>query len=176
MLHPTTPHPERRRKFLHPDLRAHVAESRRIILAALLGMVENWIDADKPKHENRFGGFETWSETIGGILHANGFRAWRQNEIEWRAGADPASQQWAEFIEAWWNAFGDGPVSPGALLHMAEDDELLSEVVTQRTTRGRQISFGRKLRQQVGRPFEHFSISRDMSGNNPTYRLSTSNG
>jgi len=171
MLQPDTPHPERRRKFLHPNLRAHVAESRRHILAALIGMVENWIAAGKPKHENRFGGFEAWSETIGGILHANGFRDWRSNENEWRAAADPESQQWEGFIKSWWEAFGDGPVAPGVLLHMAEDDDLLSEVITQRTARGRQTAFGRRLRKQSGRPVGTWRILRGTSGNNPSYRL-----
>ncbi len=115
LLQPRTPHPESRKNFLHPDLRAHVKRSRRRILSVLLGMIENWLEQGRRPHPNRFGGFEIWSETIGGILHTNCFNRWRRNEEEWRRAADPVGQEWETFVAAWWGRFGKESVAVAAV-------------------------------------------------------------
>jgi len=62
LIEPTSAHPEARADFQHPDLRAYVRQRRRTVLECLLGLVENWLAAGRPRHPRRLGGFESWSE------------------------------------------------------------------------------------------------------------------
>ena len=66
-----------------------------------MGLVANWLAAGRPRHVDRLGGFEQWSETVGGILQVNGLRAWRTNEGEWRKVANPHGAEMETFVEIW---------------------------------------------------------------------------
>jgi hypothetical protein len=170
-LQPRTAHPESRRDFLHPNLRAHVKESRRRILSILLGMVENWLAQGRPLHQNRFGGFETWSETIGGILHVNCFNKWRTNESEWRKSADPVGQEWEAFVAEWSKRHGSGHVSVSELMDMANDTGCFQAVLSRKTDRGRQVAFGSLLRRRADRPVGNKLIRRHGCGTHSSYYL-----
>ncbi len=66
MIEPASANPEARTDFQHPDIRAHVRRRRRTVLECLLGLVENWLAAGRPTCTDRLGGFESWSEAVGG--------------------------------------------------------------------------------------------------------------
>lgn len=170
-LQPRTAHPERRRDFRHPNLRAHVKQSRRRILAALLGMVENWLSQGAQPHRNRFGGFETWSETVGGILHANCFNKWRANEEEWRKSANPAGQEWEAFVQTWWARYRTAPVTVSELMVMADEMGVFQNALSHRTTRGRTTAFGTLLRRRTGTPVGTMLIRREGCGTHSNYYL-----
>jgi len=174
-LQPRTAHPETRRDFLHPNLRAHVKESRRRILSILLGMIENWLAQGRPLHQNRFGGFETWSETIGGILHVNCFNKWRTNEEEWRKSANPVAQEWEAFVQAWWEKFEREPIAVTALLEFADAEDYALARINSRTPKGRLTSFGMVLRRKSGMPIGRWIIRRTGLGNHARYNLEASN-
>ena len=173
-LQPRTAHPEARRDFAHPNLRAHVKQSRRRILSVLLGMIENWLNQGRPLHKNRFGGFETWSETIGGILHANCFNKWRTNEEEWRKSANPAGQEWEAFVQAWWEKFERQPVAVADLLEFADAEDYAPGRINSRTPKGRLTSFGMILRRKSGMPIGRWIIRRTGLGNHALYFLEAS--
>ena len=170
-LQPNTPNPEARQDFLYPNLRAHIRSSRSRILAVLLGMIENWLDQGRSLHKNRLGGFEAWSETIGGILHANCFNRWRTNEAEWRKSANPTGQEWETFVGAWWEKFGPVSISVAELMRVAEEAECFLDVFNRRTERGRQVAFGTLLRQRVNTPIAQVTIRREGCGTHSTYFL-----
>jgi hypothetical protein len=170
-LQPRTAHPEARRDFAHPNLRAHVKQSRRRILSVLLGMIENWLAQGRPLHKNRFGGFETWSETIGGILHANCFNKWRSNEEEWRKSADPVGQEWEAFVSAWWKKFGKEPTAIADLMQMADELGCFQAAMSRKTERGRQVAFGSLLRRRIGMPVGSTLIRRQGYGTHSNYYL-----
>jgi hypothetical protein len=174
LLQPRTPHPEARKNFLHPDLRSHVKRSRRRILSVLLGMIENWLEQGHHPHPNRFGGFETWSETIGGILHTNCFNRWRTNEDEWRQAADPIGQEWETFVAAWWERFGKETVAVADLLEFADAEECLQGLLNRRTLKGRRTSLGMVLRRKSGTPLGRWIIRRTGVGNHTRYFLEVS--
>ncbi|HPD16232.1 MAG TPA: bifunctional DNA primase/polymerase [Planctomycetota bacterium] len=170
-LQPNTPNPEARQDFLYPNLRAHIRSSRARIFAVLLGMIENWLEKGRPLHKNRLGGFEAWSETIGGILHANCFNRWRTNEAEWRKSANPTAQEWETFVAAWWEKFGPVPVSVAELMRVADDEECFPDALSRRTERGRQVAFGTLLRQRVNTPIAQVTIRREGCGTHSAYFL-----
>jgi len=170
-LQPRTAHPEARKDFLHPNLRAHVKQSRRRILSVLLGMIENWLTQGRKPHKNRFGGFETWSETIGGILHTNCFNKWRTNEEEWRKSANPAGQEWEAFVQTWWARHSTAPVSVSELMGMADEMGVFQGAMSHKTTRGRTTSFGTLLRRRTGTPIGSILIRREGCGTHSSYYL-----
>jgi hypothetical protein len=61
------------RVIRRPLDRAKIGAMRPVILAALWAFVRNWRDTGRPKPTKVKGGFESWSEIIGGIVEAAGF-------------------------------------------------------------------------------------------------------
>ena len=171
MIEPTSAHPETRKDFHHADLRAYVRNRRRTVLECLLGLVENWLAAGRPKHPNRFGGFENWSETVGGILKVNGFRAWRTNEADWRRQADPQGAEMEAFVDAWSEAYGLAEVEPKELRELAEQNELFGYIFAKRTPAAVGVAFGRMLGRHTDKPVGSWFIRRNGASNHVKYRL-----
>ncbi|HEX9413495.1 MAG TPA: hypothetical protein VF916_08320, partial [Ktedonobacterales bacterium] len=104
-----TDKPWRRGGFTH-NLEEWVPAHRGELIAALLTLARAWYTADQPAPASplpRIGGFQPWVDTIGGILaHANipGFLA---NTEELYEQADNDALQWAAFLHAWHDAYGE---------------------------------------------------------------------
>ncbi|MFN3684839.1 MAG: hypothetical protein ACK41F_13040 [Fimbriimonadaceae bacterium] len=124
MIEPSSAKPEARTDFQHPDIRAYVRQQRRTVLQCLLGMVENWLAAGKPKGNNRLGGFGNWSEVVGGILRVSDLREWRANGDVWRKVANPGGAELESLVQAWHGAFGSLLVTLRELRELAERAEL----------------------------------------------------
>ncbi len=170
MLEPTSAEPERRTDFQHPDLRAYVREHRRTVLECLLGLIENWLAAGRPRCANRLGGFESWSETIGGILQVNALRKWRTNEAEWRRQADPRGQEMETFVELWHEAHGHAEIAATDLMSVAEENNLFAFVFSKRSPQARGAMFGKMLRRHVDAPIGQWFI-RQRKSRHALYRL-----
>jgi len=171
MIEPTSAQPETRMDFHHADLRTYVRGCRRTVLKCLLGMVENWITAGQPRHPNRLGGFENWSEAVGGILKVNGFEAWRGNETDWRRQADPQGTEMQAFVEAWHAAYGMGEIASRDLRGLAEQNELFGYIFAKRMPQAISVAFGRMLRRHADMPVGSWFIRRSSCGNASKYRL-----
>ncbi|OQB85182.1 MAG: hypothetical protein BWX88_02021 [Planctomycetes bacterium ADurb.Bin126] len=171
MIEPTSANPEARTDFQHPDIRAYVRQQRRTVLECLLGLVENWLAAGRPKHANRLGGFETWSETVGGILQVNGLRVWRTNEAEWRCRANTGGGEMLRFVELWHERFGPVEVVPKDLLNLAEQEELFASLFARRNPQAIATAFGRMLQRHADTPVGNWRIRYRSNSNRPCYRL-----
>jgi hypothetical protein len=171
LIEPTSAHPEARSDFQHPDLRAYVRRQRRVVLECLLGLVETWLAAGRPKHPNRLGGFESWSETVGGILAAGGFRAWRTNEADWRKLADPQGAEMEAFVRAWHEAYGAADVAPKELRDLAAANELFGYIFAKRSEQAVSVAFGRMLRRHADTPVGEWFIRATSCGNASKYHL-----
>jgi len=171
LIEPTSAHPEARTDFQHPDIRAYVQQQRRTVLKCLLGLVENWLAAGRPRHPNRLGGFENWSETVDGILEVNGLRAWRTNEGQWRRRADAKSQEMLRFVELWHERFAYREVTPRELIALAEQEELFDGILAKSTPRAVAVAFGRMLQRHTDAPVSRWYIRYCNNGNHPAYRL-----
>jgi len=171
MIEPTSAHPETRSDFQHPDIRAYVRERRRVVIECLLGLIENWLAAGRPAHPNRLGGFENWSEIVGGILKVNGLNDWRTNEADWRRQADPKGAEMEAFVDLWHGQFGPGSVDPKNLRSLAQEHELFAHIFAKRTTGAVNVAFGRMLGRHVNMPVGKWFIRRAASGNQSLYHL-----
>jgi hypothetical protein len=171
VLQPRKSHPEARRDFRYPNLRAHVSATRCEALGALLGMVENWLAQGQPEYTNRMGGFEGWSEAVGGILRANGFNRWRSNEGEWRRASDTKGEELDTFVRAWFARHGTGAVNIGSLLQLARDEGVFGWVFDKPTSRGVSTAFGALLRRYVDAPVADWIIQKQGAGTHVMYHL-----
>jgi hypothetical protein len=175
MIEPTSSNPESRTDFQHPDIRSYVRQHRRAVLECLLGLVENWLGAGRPAHPNRLGGFENWSETIGGILRVNGMRAWRTNEVEWRKQANPHGGEMETFVEVWHETFGEGEATAMQLMDVAEQNNLFGFVFTRTGAPARGAVFGKVLARYVDAPVGKWRI-RQRKARQAMYRLEAIHG
>jgi putative DNA primase/helicase len=64
--------PWRREGFRHPDLMISVRANRARLVAACLILCQNWASGGRPLRARSLGSFETWGQTLGGILHVAG--------------------------------------------------------------------------------------------------------
>lgn len=171
MIEPTSANPEGRTDFQHPDIRAYARQQRRTVLECLLGLVENWLAADRPLHANRLGGFEAWSETVGGILQVNGLRKWRTNEAEWRRRANPGGSEMDAFVRAWHEGFGSQEVEPQDLRELARSCNIFGHVFAKQGDAAVNVAFGRMLSRHTDMPVASWYIRRSGPSNHVKYRL-----
>lgn len=170
MIEPRTSTPETRTNFAHPDIRGYVRENRRTILACLLGMVENWLESGRRPSLKRLGGFEAWSETVGGILEANAFRAWRTNENAWRRQANPAGAELLDLVTEWHRIYGLAEVAAPTIRGIAQSAGLFAHIMAKPTEAAASVAFGRMLGRHVDAPIGSWHIRRAGAGHS-RYRL-----
>ncbi len=104
--------PWRRGGFTH-DLEAWVPAHRGELIAALLTLARAWYAAGKPAPAQplpRIGGFQPWVDTIGGILAYADLRGFLGNTEELYEQADNDALQWAAFLHAWHDTYGEREV------------------------------------------------------------------
>jgi len=171
-LQPATSHPERRRDFHHPNLRAYVREQRRLVVSCLIGMVQNWIDASRPLGVQTLGGFEEWCKTVGGILKMNGFGRWLTNAADWQTEADPKGAEMEAFVEAWAETFGTQATDASDLRQYARDEGFFTGIFAKPTEAARYTAFGRLLSRHRDTPVGEWIVRReDASSRRSVYRL-----
>lgn len=175
MIEPASSNPEARTDFQHADIRGYVRQQRRTVLECLLGLVSNWLAAGRPKHTDRLGGFEQWSETVGGILQVNGLRAWRTNEGEWRKVANPHGSEMETFVEVWHEAFGASEVTALDLMNLAEQHALFGFVFARNGIPARGSVFGKLLTRHINAPIGQWRI-RQRKARLALYRLEDIHG
>ena len=171
ILQPRESNPEDRRGFMHPNLHKHVQSVRKHVLACLLGMVENWLQSGSEPHERRLGGFESWSESVGGILRANGMNKWRSNEKVWQSQSDYEGLELEAFVQAWWDRYGSIESTSTQLLEIAQDNGLFEWLQAKETPRARSTSFGIFLRKIANRPVKEWVIKKRGVGAQTQYKL-----
>ncbi len=142
--------PEQRTGFRHPDLLLYVREERARLVHAALTLVQAWLAAGRPAGGQVMGSFESYTQTLGGILDVAGITGFLGNADTLRRQADTETNEWREFVGAWWERWGDawvGVADLGKLL-WAEDGErsgFLGKSVSSEKQRGALTQLGRRL-------------------------------
>ena len=104
--------PWRWRTFRHPKLPKWIVDHRADLLAAALTLARAWIVAGQPAAPTpNLGGFESWTETLGGVLGAADVRGFLENQTEMHARLDRDTVQWERFLRGWRTVFGDRAVA-----------------------------------------------------------------
>ena len=97
--------PHLRHDFLHPNLRAWTAENRGDLIAALLTLARAWFaDSKPPGKQIVLGSYESWAETITGILGHAGVEGFMANAVELRERTEVESGQATALLLALYEA------------------------------------------------------------------------
>ena len=145
---------------------------REEVLSVLLGMIAIWNGNGRPQGHLTLGGFERWSQAVGGILLLCGYEEWMNNYGTWVNSADTTTADLRAFVAAWANG-NDKPKQASALMNLANELALFPECFISPSIRGQQTSFAmRVLTRNVDRPVGEWMIRRTGSGNGALYYLS----
>jgi|GEM_PF-400320 len=102
--------PELRSSFRHRDLRRYVRENRAQLLVAALTLVTYWVRQGCPRPSTEtdpFGSFESWWDSVGGILETAGRPGAEIGVIEQRIGNNPADLCDSFFVKWLYETFTD---------------------------------------------------------------------
>jgi hypothetical protein len=123
--------PWQRENFKHPDLAAWAMKNRGRLVAAVLTIARAWYAAGRPKAVGtpRLGSFESWTETIGGILEFAGVEGFLGNLEELYNKADETTAEWEAFLQEWWRQRGEDPIAVKDLVKLIGNEKLLRDAL-----------------------------------------------
>lgn len=128
--------PWERDNFKHKDVIKWTVDNRGGLLASILTIVRGWIHAgcpgwNRPEGVKPLGGFEAWSNVVGGILSYAGFTGFLKNQQVMYQQIDSDSLQWDGFFEVWYEKFGEKSITVNELVKqlISEEEEYTAQRV-----------------------------------------------
>ncbi len=116
-------------EFRLPRIEAHVQAQRAQLLGAVLTIVRAWFQADRPGATGSptMGSFETWSETIAGMLEWAGVPDFLGNLEAHQEEADEETPELEAFLAALTEVFQENTFSPGEILFHSKANQAFRE-------------------------------------------------
>jgi len=133
-------------RFKHHPIKQWVRERRRELVTAALTLARAWIVAGRPFQGREYGSFEAWSRVIGGILEFVGVKGFMENRHEFYERSDSDLKMWHDFVNAWWEKFGDRAVQAKQLNDLCEEQELMLPLRRDGSERSQLTRLGSALR------------------------------
>jgi len=157
-----TEHPEQRTEFKIKNLIKWGMDHRADLLYASLVLCRAWVAAGKPKGQKTLGSFESWAETIGGILEVCGVGGFLENMDE-LATRDDHALGWGALVAEWWRQHQSGLVSVDDLYAIvavpnSELEVAFSAILGQGFERTQKRRLGLELRKVQGRVFGSYRV------------------
>jgi hypothetical protein len=140
-----TEEPWRRTGFRLADIRGWAHEHRGRLIAAALTLGQGWLDAGRPAGTRTLGMFESWTRVIGGVLKVAGIDGFLGNLDEFYEDADLEGHEIRAFLDAWWAAHRDAPVTAALLLSLEALPSRVTDGGKGREDRGRSTRLGKLL-------------------------------
>ena len=108
------------KSFKYQHLIQWVKENRGELLAAILTMARAWIAAGKPTPSGLppLGGFEDWTNTVGGVLTHAVLADFLGNLDFMYSQSDMETTQWENFFAAWQEILGEDAVTVAHFVHL----------------------------------------------------------
>ncbi len=143
-----------RRSFKHPQLVRWVRAHRSELVWAALTLVQNWIARGRPVGDYTLGMFQSWADTMGGILDAAGIAGFLGNLADFYDKVDVQGAIWRTLVAAWWERFGGESVGVSDLFALVARLDMGLDLGTgkersQRTRLGLLLNEQRDRRYQV---------------------------
>ena len=152
-IDPMTENPEDRTGFRHENLDQWVIEHQGILTGAAIAIVSAWIKAGKPGCPLTKGSFESWVDTLGGILSVAGVDGFLANEEQLKRQTVVDTTEWNQFYQFWWQIYGRNPVTAGDLRDICVQNDLLLSVIGDKGEKSQTTRLGGALRKQLNRVF-----------------------
>jgi len=143
--------PWRRTGFRHDPITTWAKAHRPRLVSAALTLIQAWVSAGRPAGAHRLGSFESWSQTVGGILEVAGVTGFLTNLDALYAECNAQRQAWDAFITTWWTVGGGDTRRVRELDLFCEEHDLLVSVRGDGNDRSRQIRLGKALGQMKGK-------------------------
>ncbi len=144
------PQPWRRSGFRHPDLPGFVAENWAGLVWAALVLIRAWLAADRPRGRKTLGGFERYSEAMGGVLGNAGIDGFLENQGRLH---EQSQAEWLAFLAAWWDGHAERKVGVADLLPLVSALEEPLDLGPG-DAQSRKVVLGKKLAANRDRHFE----------------------
>ena len=126
-LEPQCERPQDRDDIREADLRGWARTNRQRLVSACLTVVQAWVAEGMPRERGApLGGFEEWSQVMGGILDVAGVEGFRANKRALTDNSNSEEERWRAFVRAWAERHGQGRVAMSALVPVAETCEEMS--------------------------------------------------
>lgn len=144
------------KNFKYEHLVAWVKENRGELLAAILTMARAWIAAGKPIPGGlpTLGGFEDWTNIVGGILAHAGFGGFLENLAFMYSQSDVETAQWEAFFGTWHDIIGEEPVTSAELItRIKENSDLrstLPDIIGDTEVKNYSVKVGQNLGKRNG--------------------------
>ena len=145
--------PETRTGFLHPKLLAWISRHRRKLVKHILTIIQGWVRAGCPKGTVTLGSFESWAETVGGIVEFIELPGFLENRNRHAEVADTEGA-FRGFVSQWAEMHSESYVSVGNDLYQLAGELDLGEGSAQQ----RKIRLGKMLSRYRGRPVAGYVI------------------
>lgn len=158
-IDPRVEAPWRRTGFKHNPIEGWVHENRALLARAFLILAQHWIASGRPGGAQTLGSYEVWARTLGGILDCAGIPGFLSNLESCHEQADTSSREWAAFVSAWWQRYGDRRIAVAGLLTLADEGDLLVELRGEKNAASQKIRLGRALQQRADRIIAGFRIT-----------------
>jgi hypothetical protein len=117
--------------FKHPDLLEWATKNSVKLHSALMTLVRGWfVGGCRPNPKGTvLGGFESWSQTMGGILAYSEIDGFLENLEEMYQTADEDGAQWEAFLSMIGNTFKDGSFTAADLCERMATHSALREAL-----------------------------------------------
>jgi hypothetical protein len=127
-IDPRMEHPEERTDFVHANLEQWVIENRPRLLAALIGLVTDWVSGGRPTQEaRRSDSYALWEQTVDSVLKHAGVKGTINHEDSVRRQGLEDEEDWGTTLAGLHRVFGDTPFMVKQVLELAGLDDGLSE-------------------------------------------------
>jgi hypothetical protein len=116
------------KSFKYQHLIQWVKENRGELLAAILTMARAWIAAGKPIPDGlpTLGGFEDWTNMVGGVLTHAGLTGFLGNLDFMYSQSDMETAQWENFLAAWQEILGEDAITAAQVVESINAHDILA--------------------------------------------------
>jgi putative DNA primase/helicase len=139
--------------FRHPDLLEWVRKNRGNLIWACLNLIQGWIAEGKPKPREamNLGMFESWSETVGGVLEFAGISGFLRNMDDLYDTVDDEDYALRLLVERWWEDHGSREVGVSELYDTVKEFDIPLNIGGGDNERGQKIALGKYLQRKRDR-------------------------
>jgi len=104
--------------------------------------------------------FESWVETVGGILDVAGVPGLLTNAKEFRQTAADKASEWRAFVAAWWQNYNGERVGIAELFTLVTEQKLLDSVLGDKGEKSQRTRLGMQMSKMTDRVFGNYRIER----------------
>jgi len=104
--------------------------------------------------------FESWVETVGGILDVAGVPGLLTNAKEFRQTAADKASEWRAFAAAWWQKHNGERVGIAELFTLVTEQKLLDSVLGDKGEKSQRTRLGMQMSKMTDRVFGSYRIER----------------